>query len=250
MNKAHGRASVYVNRGETILGQTDCTMRKSLFTAAALAACASISGCMTAAVGAAAGVGVFAVQDRTIGEGIDDAAASQQVKARLLAADRAAFQEVDVEVAGGNLLLSGVAPTQEHRQAAETIARSVPTLHNIFNEIFVGPPSSFARNAQDEWITAQIRTRLTASPTVRAINVNIETFNGNVYLMGTARSDHELRRAAEIASTVGGVQRVVSFVQVRPAPVPYYARANAIPTPPEYHGGPAPASEGEPGPGY
>jgi osmotically-inducible protein OsmY len=171
------------------------------------------------------------MQDRTIGEGIDDAAASQQVKLRLLAADRAAFQEVDVEVANGNLLLSGTAPTAEHRQAAETLARGVRTIDNIFNEIVIGQPSSFARNAQDELITAQIRARLAASPEVRAINVNIETFHGNVYLMGLARSDHELRRAAEIASVVRGVRRVVSFMQVRAPEAPYYAQA---PVTPEY----------------
>jgi hypothetical protein len=53
---------------------------------------------------------------------------------------------------------------------------------------------------------------------VRAININIETFHGNVYLLGAARSEHELRRAAEIASVVGGVRRVVSFMRVRPVP--------------------------------
>jgi len=196
---------------------------------AVLFAAAGVSGCMTAAIGTAASVGVYAMQDRTIGEGIDDAAASNQVKMRLLAADSAAFAEVDVEVANGNLLLSGAAPTAEHRQAAETIARSVATIEHVYNEIFVGPRSSFVRNAQDELITAQIRARLTASPAVRAINVNIETFHGNVYLMGTARSDHELRRAAEIASVVPGVRRVVSFMQVRQPPQPYYAQAPAAP---------------------
>jgi osmotically-inducible protein OsmY len=194
-----------------------------------IAAAASVSGCMTAALGTAASVGVYAMQDRTIGEGIDDATASNEVKMRLMAADSAAFAEVDVEVAEGNLLLSGAAPTAEHRQAAETIARSVGTIHNVYNEIFVGQRSTLVRSAQDELITAQIRARLTASPSVRAINVNIETFHGNVYLMGTARSDHELQRAAEIASIVPGVQRVVSFMQVRAPPQPYYAQAPASP---------------------
>jgi osmotically-inducible protein OsmY len=210
-------------------------MRTALLTVAAMAACASVSGCVTAALGAAAGVGVFAVQDRTIGEGIDDAAASNQVKMRLMAADSAAFQEVDVEVAGGNLLLSGAVPTEEHKQAAETIARAAGTIDNVYNEIFVGPHSSLVRSAQDELITAQIRTRLTASPSVRAINVNIETFQGNVYLMGSARTEHELQRAAEIASVVGGVRRVVSFMQVRTPPTPYYAQ-NSGPAQPEYRG--------------
>lgn len=224
-----------------------CQMRTAFILLAALAASASVSGCMTAAIGTAASVGVYAVQDRTIGEGIDDATASNQVKMRLLAADRAAFQEVDVEVAGRNLLLSGVTPTQEHREAAETIARSVTTIENVYNEIFVGPHSSLARNAQDELITAQIRTRLTASPSVRAINVNIETFQGNVYLMGTARSEHELQRAAEIASVVGGVRRVVSFMQVRQPPTPYYAQSTEPPAP-DYRG--APVDQSSPGGAY
>lgn len=204
-------------------------MRAPLTLLLTIAAAPMLSGCVTAAVGAVAGVGLYAAQDRTIGEGIDDAAASEQVKMRLMAADRAAFQEVDVEVAERNLLLSGTVPTPEHRVAAETIARSARTIENVYNEIVVGEPSSFVRSAQDEFITAQIRTRLTASPSVRAININIETFHGNVYLMGTARSDQELRRAAEIASVVPGVRRVVSFMQVREPPLPYYAQAPAAP---------------------
>ncbi len=208
-----------------------CHMRTAFLTLAALAACGAASGCMTAAIGTAASVGVYAAQDRTIGQGIDDANASNQVKLRLLAADRVAFAEVDVEVANGNLLLSGATPTAEHRAAAETIARSFGTIDNVFNEIFVGPRSGVMRSAQDEMITAQIRARLTASPAVRAINVNIETFHGNVYLMGTARTEHELQRAAEIASVVGGVRRVVSFMQVRQPPTPYYAAAPSPPTP-------------------
>jgi len=206
-------------------------MRRIILALVAIAASTAVSGCVTAAIGTAASVGVYAAQDRTIGEGIDDATASNQVKLRLLAADRAAFQEVDVEVANGNLLLSGAVPTAEHRQAAETIARSVVSLDNVFNELFIGPRSSLVRGAQDEMITAQIRARLTASPAVRAINVNIETFNGNVYLMGTARTEQELQRAAEIASVVGGVRRVVSFMQVRAPAMPYYAQAPGPPQP-------------------
>jgi osmotically-inducible protein OsmY len=236
MNAAPGSTSGGVKHAETTHVHAGSQMRTPFALLAVLAASASVSGCVTAALGTAASVGVYAVQDRTIGEGIDAAAASNQVKMRLLAADRVAFQEVDVEVAGRNLLLSGTAPTEEHRQAAETIARSVSTIENVYNEIFVGEPSTLMRSAQDELITAQIRARLTASRSVRAVNINVETFHGNVYLMGTARSEHELQRAAEIASVVGGVRRVVSFMQVRAPNLPYYAQAQAQPVLPEYRG--------------
>lgn len=224
MHEARGRWNWPVNRAATEPRDTSRIMRAPILSLAALAACALSGGCITAAASAAAGVGLFAVQERTIGEGIDDAAASQEVKTRLLAADREGFIEVDVEVAGGALLLSGTAPTEQHRQSAELIARNVRSVDTVYNEIFVGEPSDAMRSAQDEWITAQIRTRLTASSAVRAINVNIETFHGNVYLMGIARSQDELQRAAEIASVVPGVQRVVSFMRVRGG-APTYAEA-------------------------
>lgn len=207
---------------------------------AALALCGASSGCVTAAVGAAANVGVFAMQDRTIGQGIDDATASQEVKMRLMATDRAGFVEVDVEVANGALLLSGAAPTEQHRQTAEMIAQNVSSVHTVYNEIFVGQRSGFVRSAQDELITAQIRTRFTASRSVRSINVNIETFHGNVYLMGLARTDQELQRAAEIAATTPGVRRVVSFMQVRARSQPN-TFASAAPVAPEYRGHDAPS---------
>lgn len=245
MNAQPGTTNADVKCAETIHVQTGADMRAPFAILAVLAASTGVSGCVTAAIGTAASVGVYAMQDRTIGEGIDDAAASQQVKARLLAADARAFQEVDVEVAGRNLLLSGTAPTPEHRQAAETIARAARTIDNVYNEVVVAEPSSFARSAQDELITAQIRARLTASPSVRAINVNIETFHGNVYLMGTARSEHELRRAAEIASVVGGVRRVVSFMQVREPNAPYYSQAEAGPPAPEFRAEPESQAAGE-----
>lgn len=238
MNAAPGFTNrrCIVKRAETMPRETARAMGKIIVLAAMAAASFSVSGCMTAMLGTAASVGIYAVQDRTIGEGIDDAVASQEVKTRLMAADGAGFMEVDVEVANGILLLSGAAPTEQHRQTAEMIARNVGSVHTVYNEIFVGTRSGFVRSAADELITAQIRARLTASPSVRAINVNIETFHGNVYLMGTARSDHELQRAAEIASVVPGVRRVVSFMQVR---APHGAATYAAgPPAPEYREAP------------
>jgi len=204
-------------------------MRSPVLLLAALTACGLSSGCVAAAVAGAATVGSFALQDRTLGEGIDDTTASTEVKSRLLAADSNGFMQVDVEVAEGNLLLSGSAPTEEHKRTAEMIAHSVRSVHTVYNEIVVGPRRGLGRNANDELISAQIRTRLIASPSVRAINVNIETFDGNVYLMGLARTDQELQRAAEIASTTPGVRRVVSFMQVRARGLPTYAQAPPTP---------------------
>ncbi len=190
--------------------------------------------------GAAAGVGMAAVQDRTAGEVIDDGHAYGDVKGRLMAADAEGFRDTHVEVYNDNLLLSGAVPDEQHHQAALMIARTYPTIHNVYDELAVGQSTTFGNAVGDQLIGTQICTRLLASPHVRAVNINLEVFHGNVYLMGTARSDEELRHAAEIASTVGGVRRVVSFMQVM-APREHALYA-ANPSPPAY----APAAEAPP----
>jgi osmotically-inducible protein OsmY len=203
-------------------------MRTSVFTIAALAACALVSGCMTAGIG-----------DRSIGRGLDDTAAASQVRMRLMAADGAGFQDVDIVVANGVMLLTGAAPTQGHKDAAELIARTAGT-HTLYNEIVVGSGGNFSTDAEDEVLATRIRARLATASSVRSYNVEIETYRGAVYLLGTAHSDAELRRAAEIASLVPGVTRVVSLMSVHD-PRPAYARAE--PTP-EYRGEAEPALAG------
>jgi osmotically-inducible protein OsmY len=198
---------------------------------AALAAAASTGGCVTMAVAGAAGVGVFAAQERTIGQGIDDAAASAELKARLLRIDSAAFSRVDVEVAQGKALMSGAVPTAEHRIEAERIAWTVRQVSDVANELEVGPTPGVWRSALDELITAQVRARILADPAVHGIDFNIETNKGTVYLMGLARDQAQLARAAEIASYTRGVKKVVSYVEVRKAPAGPQTVAQAEPAP-------------------
>lgn len=200
-------------------------MRTSVFTIAALAICALTSGCMTAGIG-----------DRSLGRGLDDAAAASQVRMRLAAADGQGFKDVDVVVANGVMLLTGAAPTQGHKDAAELIARTAGSVHALYNEISVGPGTG--GDAEDEVLAARIRARMAASADVRSNNVEIETYRGSVYLLGTAHSDMELRRAAEIASLVPGVTRVVSYMSLYD-PRPVYARNG--PAAPDYRGEPEPA---------
>ena len=240
-----------VKRAETILRQT-APMRKLLFTVAAIAVCAPAGGCAVMLPVAAAGVGMAAVQDRSAGQVMDDANDYTDVKTRLIAVDAEGFAQTHVQVFANDLLLTGNVPDERHRQTAEMIARGRRNLRNVYDELVVGQPTSFGRGLHDGMIETSVRTRLLASSHVRAVDINIEVFHGNVYLMGTARNDQDIHEAAEIASRVGGVRRVVSFMEVIERASPNYYAAAAPPTP-EYaqSGGAAqvsaePASAGAP----
>lgn len=187
-----------------------------------------LGGCVAAAVGTAGAVGVAGAQERTIGQAFDDATTSNEVKARLLGQGRG-FGEVDVEVAGGLVLLSGRVNTPQERVQAENIAWSVERTRDVANEIRIEPPGGFVRNVADEVTTARVRSRLLGSSSVRSYNFNIETYDGVVYLMGLARSEKEMVAAAEEAARAGGVKQVVSYIRVRnlqPVGTPYQDTGN------------------------
>src|SRR6185295_13362106 len=99
MNAARGSTNASapeIKCAETIQRQTGTHMRNICLTLAIFAACSVSSGCAVMAVGAAAGVGMAAVQDRTAGEVMDDGHVYSDIKARLLAADSTGFRDTHV----------------------------------------------------------------------------------------------------------------------------------------------------------
>jgi len=188
-------------------------MKRSLPLIGLLVTGGLVSGCATAVVGAAGAVATTAVQEKSIGEAIDDATTSSDIKTKLIA--EGGLAEVDVEVSGGLVLLSGRVLTPEKRLRAESLAWSGVGANDVSNEIRIEAPGGFFANAADEVITGRVRLRLIGSKSVRSANINVETYGGVVYLMGIARSVDELHAAAEEASYAAGVAQVVSYVRLR-----------------------------------
>lgn len=182
--------------------------------------------------------GCAVVQEKTLGESFDDASSSGQIKSRLLTASPSKYSEVDVEVTGRLALLTGRVTSPEDKIEAERIAWTVRTIDEIANEIEIIDRSSILKNVNDEWITGQVRMRLFGDSKIKSVNYNIETFNGVVYLLGLAMTEDELKRAAEHASTVRGVQRVVSYVKMRDRSEPTFLQSPQPETRPDAAGEP------------
>lgn len=173
--------------------------------------------------------GCFAIQEKTFGESLDEASAGTAIKSILFTEGAfSRFGEVDVEVSDRFVLLSGRVPSEADRKEAERIAWSVKSIDEVANELVV-TKRDVGRDMNDRWITEQVRGRIIADSDVKGVNYNIQVFDGVVYLMGFARSEDELRQAAEHASRVKGVQKVVSYVKMRERGVPPSTEASAQP---------------------
>ncbi len=204
------------------------------------------SACVLAGVLAASGCAV--VQEKTLGESLDETSAGTQIKSRLLAnGGFAKFGETDVVVADRFALLVGRVPSEQDRVEAERLAREVNAVDEVANELVVAD-RSIARAINDPFIAAQIRARIVSDNDIKGVNYNIHVYDGVVYLLGFAQSEDELRRAAEQASVVGGVKRVVSYVKMRDregrerfAPLTPASAAPGYAPAPAYQPAPAPA---------
>lgn len=79
----------------------------------------------------------------------------------------------------------------------------------------MAPPENAWNDAEDAWITTRVRSEMVVNSHIRSVNYAVDTADGSVYLIGSARSQRELDRATQIARYVPGVKRVVSYVDIR-----------------------------------
>jgi len=199
-----------------------------------------LGGCPLAIVGglgAAGGAGYAANDERGVHGSSDDFAIKSNIQ-KAWAQANPLLETLNINVYEGRVLLTGAAPTPESKAQAAEIAGRVPGVRAVYNEIEMTPPETAWADAQDTWIGSRLRTELAFNRDIRSGNYTIETVNGSVYLIGSARSQAELDTATNIARNITDVKRVVSYVEVRPGmPV---AQQQPLSSPPASAQGAAP----------
>lgn len=170
----------------------------------------SLQGCFPV-VAAGAGAGALMADDRrTTGtyiedEGIEDKAASQ-IAAKYKGA------HVNVTSFNRHVLVTGEASSEEVKADIARIVTGVQNVKAVSNELAVAGASSLSSRTSDTAITADVKWRFVNNKVFNANHVKVITEAGTVYLMGLVYHK-EADKAAEIASTTGGVLRVVKVFE-------------------------------------
>jgi len=183
----------------------------------------TLCGCPVAIVGglaAAGGTGYAANQERGVTGTFDDLTIKTSIQDAWLKTNPLMQRDFTITVYEGRALLTGLSPNPELKAQAAQIAGQTPGVRAVYNEIEVAPAEGAWASVKDTWISSQIRSNLVFASQVRSVNYTIETVNGSVYLIGSARTQAELDRVTDAARNVPNVKRVVSYVEIRPgAPV-------------------------------
>lgn len=179
----------------------------------AVAALGSLAGCGLLLVGGtAATTAVVATDRRTAGEQVDD----QTIGLRVSSEMNKAFGDtarVNGTSYAGRVLLTGDVPNEADRARAQTIVQTIPKVHKIDNYLRVGDITSLSVRTNDTWITSKVKSQLIQTKDIPSRTITITTERGVVYLMGKV-TDEEGQRAAIVASSVDGVNKVVKLFQI------------------------------------
>jgi osmotically-inducible protein OsmY len=182
---------------------------------------ASLSGCITLAVGGAATAGVAVSEDRGLSGALTDTRIRADINGKWLNASMDVLQKVDLTVQEGRVHLTGTVPTADMRLQAVKLVWQVEGVRQVIDDIEVGDDKGGVGDyARDVWISTQLRTDILFDHAVESVNYSVETVGGVVYLMGVAKDQAELDRVTGYARNLRYVKRVVSYARVKGEPVP------------------------------
>ena len=205
--------------GDVIMGGIMLRFRSVLTLAVVLTLPTALGGCVGALVvgglGAAAGGGYAAGQERGLNGMAGDFTIKTNIEQALIKADPQLQRDVTTTVYAGRVLLTGRVQNEQMKATLEQIAASTRDVRALYDEVAVAPPEGSWDDAKDAWITTRVRSEMVLDPDIRSVNYTIDTANGSVYLIGSARSQAELDRATRVARYVPGVKRVISYVELR-----------------------------------
>lgn len=143
-------------------------------------------------------------------DAMDDATLRAKVEERLYRYDplRVNFHLIRVEARDGRVILDGVVPSTAMKRMAETLARSIPGVREVQNDLVSDPE-----------IEAEFGLRLAADPDLSPPQARVlaTSVQGDVTLAGWVPSEEARQRAEQIVRSIRGVRNVVNNLKVKGA---------------------------------
>lgn len=189
-------------------------MRKITKLAIIFSSVLSLQACIETAIVAGAVTAVGSVNDpRSIGTQIDDSGIEIAAMYKLSQDDGISkHTNLNVISYNGVVLAVGQSPNQFLIDRAINILNGLEHVKKVHNQIKLGTPASVSAKAKDVWLTTKVKSELLTDENIEGHNIKVVTENKEVYLMGLVTND-QATRAAEIASQIYGVERVITVFQ-------------------------------------
>ncbi len=111
------------------------------------------------------------------------------------------------------VLMTGEVPSDTAKAEAERLVTGVTNVQSVYNELTVGPATSFSNRSNDSFITSKVKSRSVDTGKFNPVHVKVVTEAGVVYLLGMV-TQPEADAAINVARTTAGVKKVLNLLEI------------------------------------
>jgi osmotically-inducible protein OsmY len=187
--------------------------RLLLSSVAIAAALSGLSACAPLLIGGAMVGGTLMVTDRrTSGAQVEDQTIELKALGRVkdVIADRGHVTTISYN---RMVLITGEVPSEADKTAVEQAIARIESVRSTVNELAVAGSASLTSRSNDTLLTSKVKASFVDARDMLSNAFKVVTERGTVYLMGRV-TEREATRAAELARSVSGVQKVVRVFEI------------------------------------
>lgn len=179
---------------------------------AALLMSAVLSGCGVLAVGGVvAGTSVMADRRLPAIQAIDKGIELEAGNA--LAKRYGDNAHINVTSFNQKVLLTGEVKDADIKGQAGAYVQAMKNVRSVFNELIIGPNSTYTSRANDAYLESKIKTQMIFTETLPSNSMAIVAEGSSVYLMGIL-TQNEADIAKKITSNTNGVKDVYAYFDI------------------------------------
>ena len=178
----------------------------------AIIAASQLSACGVIAVTGVAATATIMADRRTPGVQAIDKGIELQASG---AFDQKFGDNAHINVTSFNqkVLLTGEAKTAAIKRDAESYAKGMKNVRSVFNELIIGPNSSYTTRANDAYLESKIKTQMIFTQQLPSNSMVITAEGSSIYLIGIL-TQSEADLAKKIASNTNGVKDVYAYFDI------------------------------------
>jgi osmotically-inducible protein OsmY len=171
-----------------------------------------LSGCGVLAVGGVvAGASVMADRRTPAVQAIDKGIELEAGNA--LAKRYGDDAHINVTSFNQKVLLTGEVKDPDIKGQAGAYVKAMKNARSVFNELAVGPNSSYTARANDSYLESKIKTQMIFTDKLPSNSMAIVAEGSSVYLMGIL-TQNEAEIAKKVASNANGVKDVYAYFDI------------------------------------
>ena len=172
-----------------------------------------LSSCVGYSSTGVLGTGVsIALDPRSLGTQIDDSIMQQNLRAKLLSADKSYIISVKTKILDGRIFLTGKVSSVEDKLKITKLAWEIKGARSVKNDLRIKEEFNFKRSAKDLLLTSQLRAALITNKKVKSVNYSIDSYKKKIYIYGIAQNDTERDEVTREAKQILDVEDVITSI--------------------------------------